>query len=71
MCCYLWVDKETEEPYILFVEGKRLSHAKLESGKRSRMKIFRINPLLDIPKDDLEGLLNDALNLYREGVIKS
>ena len=37
MFCYLWTDKSTGDPYILFVEGKHLHHPKLESGDRSRM----------------------------------
>lgn len=70
MFCYLWVDKKTDEPYILFVEGKHLDHPKLEVGKRTRMKIFRINPNKDIPINTIELLLNKALNLYRNGTIK-
>ena len=42
MFCYLWTDKKTDEPYILFVEGMHLNHPDLEKGNRSRMKIFRI-----------------------------
>lgn len=70
ICCYLWVDKKTKEPYILFVEGKHLDHPKLEAGKRARMKIFRINPNTDIPINTIELLLNTALGLYRNGTIK-
>ena len=32
MCCYLWTDKKTAEPYILFAEGNRLEHPKLDAG---------------------------------------
>lgn len=70
MFCYLWTDKKTDEPYILFVEGKYLNHPKLEQGKRSRMKIFRINPNEDLPIDAIKLLLKDALDLYRNGIIK-
>ena len=70
MFCYLWTDKKTDNPYILFVEGKHLDHPKLEVGKRSRMKIFRINPNKDLPIKTIELLLNNALDLYRKGVIK-
>jgi len=45
--CYLWKDKHNQEPYILFVEGKLLSHPSLESGDRKRMKILRVNPNAD------------------------
>jgi uncharacterized protein YdhG (YjbR/CyaY superfamily) len=70
MFCYLWTDKKTEEPYILMVEGKHLNHSGLEQGKRSRMKIFRINPNIDLPLRTIEKLINAALDLYRNGTIK-
>jgi hypothetical protein len=47
--CYLWIDKKTHEPYLLMVEGKHLDHPLLEAGKRSRMKIFRVDPRKDVP----------------------
>ncbi|UMB59497.1 DUF1801 domain-containing protein [Lutibacter sp. A80] len=69
MFCYLWTDKKTLEPYILFVEGKHLNHPKLEAGTRSRMKIFKINPTEDLPINTIHLLLNKALNLYKNGTI--
>lgn len=69
--CYLWTDKRTDEPYMLFVEGKYLDHPKLESGKRARMKIFRINPNEDLPITTIELLINKALDLYKNGNIKT
>lgn len=70
MFCYLWTDSKTKEPYILFVEGKLLKHSELEAGSRSRMKILRINPEEDLPVILIESLLNEALDLYRNGIIK-
>lgn len=70
MFCYLWIDKKTNEPYILFVEGKHLNHPELETGERSRMKVFRINPTKDLPIKAIHLLLNAALNLYRDGTIQ-
>ena len=70
MFCYLWSDKKTNEPYILMVEGKHLHHPSLEEGSRSRMKIFRVDPNEDLPIEMIETILNDALDLYRKGVIK-
>ena len=70
MFCYLWTDKRTDEPYILFVEGKHLDHPDLEHGNRSRMKIYRINPSKDLPLNTIEELLSDALDLYRNGIIE-
>lgn len=71
MFCYLWTDKKTNEPYILFVEGEHLNHEALETGNRSRMKIFRVNPNEDFPIETIEMLLNKALDLYRNGIIKT
>ena len=71
MFCYLWTDKKTEEPYILFVEGKHLNHPLLETGSRARMKTLSINPNNDLPIDIIRILLNQALDLYRQGVIKT
>lgn len=70
MFCYLWVDKKSNDPYILFVEGQHLEHPKLETGNRNRMKIFRVNPNIDIPIGTVELLLNKALDLYRNGIIR-
>lgn len=70
MFCYLWTDKKTDEPYILFVEGTLLDFPELEQGTRSRMKIFRIDPTQDLPMQTIEFLLNAALDLYRNGTIK-
>lgn len=69
MFCYLWTDKKTEEPYILMVEGNYLDHPKLEKGERSRMKIFRVNPIKDLPIKTIESILQKALELYRKGII--
>lgn len=70
MFCYLWVDSKTGEPYILFVEGKRLDNPLLETGGRSRMKILRVDPAEDLPLELIVSLLNEALDLYRNGTIK-
>ncbi len=69
--CYLWTDKKTSEPYILMVEGIHLDHSKLEAGKRSRMKILRINPNEDLPVPIIHDILNQALELYRSRKIKT
>ncbi|MBK9592589.1 MAG: DUF1801 domain-containing protein [Crocinitomicaceae bacterium] len=56
MFCYLWTDKKTDQPYILMVEGKHLHHPKLETGSRSRMKIFRVDPTKNLPKKVIETI---------------
>ena len=70
MFCYLWVDKISDQPYILFVEGHHLHHGRLETGSRKRMKILRFDAEKDLPLELIEELLNRALNLYKQGVIK-
>lgn len=70
MFCYLWIDKKIDEPYILMVEGKYLSHSKLEDGNRSRMKILRINPNKDLPIKTIQTIMQNALDIYRTGIIK-
>lgn len=70
MFAYLWTEKKTNEPYILFVEGQHLEHPELEKGNRARMKIFRFNPNTDMPIKTIELLLNTAIDLYKKGVIK-
>jgi hypothetical protein len=69
MFCYLWLDKKTGEPYILFIEGRHVDHPELEAGGRSRMKIFRINTNQDLPIHTIELLLNKALDLYKNGIL--
>jgi len=69
--CYLWTDKKTDEPYILTVEGKYLGPLKLEAGKRSRIKILRVDPDQDLPLNTICDILQKALDLYRSGVLKS
>ena len=61
--CYLWTDKKTHEPYILFVDGNKIEHPDLESGERSRMKILRINPIIDIPINTVHTIMQLALDL--------
>jgi len=67
MFCYLWTDKKSNEPYILMVEGRHLEHPELEQGKRSRMKIFRVDANKDLPVKTIKSILREALDLYRIG----
>ena len=70
MWCYLWTDKRTHQPYIGIVEGNKVEHPLLEKGSRARMSILRINPEEDLPIETIQLILNDALNLYKNGIIK-
>lgn len=70
MFCYLWTDKKTDKPYLLMVEGKYLDSSQLEEGDRTRMKIFRVDPDTDLPIKTIVSILQQALDLYRKGIIK-
>ena len=69
--CYLWTDKKNGHPYLLMVESKHLKHPELEEGSRTRMKIFRVNPNKDLPINLIITILNEALDLYRLGIINT
>ncbi len=60
---YLWLDKKSKEPYILFVDGALMDDKCLEDGNRSRMKILRVDPGGDIDIDMINSLLSKAITL--------
>ena len=64
MFCYLWTHKKHKQPYIGFVEGKRFEEPFMLQEKRSRMKIFLIDPDADLPVEQIQLLLGKALNHY-------
>lgn len=70
MFCYLWVHKKTKQPYIGIVEGKHFDEAFLIQEDRSRMKIMLFNSDEDLPLEQIESVLEKALNLYKSGIIK-
>jgi hypothetical protein len=70
MFCYLWMRKNDGQPYIGMVEGKRLDHPELLAEKRSRMKILLLDVNGDLPVGLIESIVQEALDLYRNGVVK-
>lgn len=70
MFCYLWIDKKLKQPYIGIVEGKHIDHPDLIAGDRSRMKIMLFDPAKDLPIKNIETILQQAINLYKTGLIK-
>lgn len=70
MFCFLSTVKKTNQPYLLMVEGKHLDHPELEQGTRTRMKVLNIDPDKDLPIATIKLILNNALDLYRNGLIK-
>lgn len=63
---YLWTDKKSGQPYVLFVDGALLDHPELKQGDRKRMRIFPIDSEKDIPIERLRTILKDALTLCRK-----
>jgi len=70
MFCYLWVHKKTQQPYIGIVEGKHFDEPFLIQEDRSRMKIMLFNSNEDLPLEQIENVLQKAINLYKSGIIK-
>lgn len=60
---YLWKDKKSKEPYILFVDGLLMKNPLLESGDRAKMKHFQLASKEDIPLDTVNELLDEALTV--------
>ena len=63
MFCYLWQDKKMNAPYFLFVDGNKMTHKKLLSGDRKRMKTYPISPEKDLPIKVIHEILHEALSL--------
>lgn len=61
MLCFLWKDKNTYEPYIGFMKGSLIEHPMLEQGERKLAKILRINPLKDLPKNEIEVIVKMSI----------
>ncbi len=62
----MWTDKESHEPYFLIVKGREIEHPILETGKRSKMKILRVNPTEDLPTSSIHEVLTLAWNAADE-----
>lgn len=71
MFCYLWIHKKYQQPYLGIVEGKRINHPALIIEKRSRMKIMLFDPNKDLPIDTINSILQQAINFYKIGTIKT
>ena len=70
MFCYLWIHKKQKQPYIGIVEGKHFDESFLLQETRSRMKIMLLNANADLPLEQIETVIQKALNLYKSGIIK-
>ncbi|MEO0468007.1 MAG: DUF1801 domain-containing protein [Bacteroidota bacterium] len=63
MYCYLWQEKKGW-PYVGIVHGGKIEHPALVQGKRSKMKILRIDPGADLPLDTLADILEATKIFY-------
>lgn len=70
MFCYLWTHRKLNQPYLGIVEGNSLNHPELLIEKRSRMKIMLVNPNKDLPIEKITTILQEALSLYKSGIIE-
>lgn len=66
--CYLWVDKKTKQPYIGIVDGNLIDHPDLIMEKRSRMKVFYIDPDQDLPVEKINQILNEAISVLKNRI---
>lgn len=71
MFCFLAVTKEPKKPYLLIVEGLSIHHPALELGNRKRMKTLNIDANEDLPIEVLLEILQQTLDLYQSGSIKT
>lgn len=69
--CYLSIRKKDKQLYIGIVEGHRLDHPALVAEKRSRIKVLYLDPNEDLPIETIEEILQQALDLYKSGKVKS
>lgn len=70
MFCFLSIDPK-DIPYLLVVEGNLINHPLLKTNGRKRMKSISFDPNEDLPIAPIREILNSALDLYRNGIIKT
>jgi hypothetical protein len=67
----LWTHKRHFRPYIGIVDGRFINDPELIIEKRSRMKIFLVNPDMDIPVQKISLIITEALRLCELRLLKS
>jgi hypothetical protein len=63
---YLWINKKTGLPYIGIVDGNKVFDDALLQEKRTRMKIFPIDPSKDVPVKKIRIVLKKVISLYEK-----
>ena len=71
MFVFLSINKKSKHPYLLWVEGNRLSHPLLKQENRAKMKSFYVDPNKDIDIESLSIILANAISFYETGIIKT
>ncbi|MTH29789.1 DUF1801 domain-containing protein [Myroides pelagicus] len=71
MFCFLAIDKKSKNPYLLLVEGNRLTNPLLETGNRTRMKSYPVALEEDIAVVIVEEIIQEALALYWNGIVST
>lgn len=64
--CYLWQENKSKQLYIGIVKGHLIDHPNLTKGNRKKMKVFMIDPELDIPVEDIYEIFEKIINISQE-----
>ena len=64
--CYLWLRKDTGQPYLGIMEGRNINHPELIEEKRSRVKILLIDPDKDLPVTTINKIFKLAIPFYKK-----
>ena len=67
--CYLWIDKKSNHPYFLMVDGNKLIHSELKAGDRKRMKILSVDPNVDLALSTIHSVFEEAIALHAGSAI--
>lgn len=62
--CYFRLDQKSKRYYLGFTDGKWIDHPQLIFEKRSRIKIFMLDPAVDLPVGTINAILKIATGLY-------
>ena len=63
--CYLWVNKKSLSPYILFAFGYQINHPALEQGDRKKMKVLKVNPEEDLDIVTIKEVMDISISLMK------
>ncbi|MGZ3778324.1 MAG: DUF1801 domain-containing protein [Mucilaginibacter sp.] len=62
--CYFRLDQKSGNYYMGFNDGKWINHPALTFEKRSRIKIFMLDPAMELPFDTIDSILKAAIAIY-------